>query len=56
MAPERDKRAEEYRTKAEQAREKAKNMLSDAAREALLHAAQMWEALAASTGRPKKPK
>jgi hypothetical protein len=37
----RDKRAEEYRTKAEQAREKAKNMLSEPAREAMLRAAAM---------------
>ena len=56
VSSERDRRAEEYRTKAQQARDKADAMLSDSARRTMLRAAEMWEALAASSDRPAESK
>ena len=47
MSSEADKRTEEYRAKAQQVREKAETMLSEAARRAMITGAAMWEAMAA---------
>ena len=55
MASERDKRAEEYRTKAAHSREKAEAMLNEEARRVMFQAAEMWEAIAVSMER-QKPK
>jgi hypothetical protein len=48
VSSERDKRAEEYRTKAQQSRDKASAMLNDQARQLMLDTADMWEAMAKS--------
>jgi len=55
VAHEQDK-AEEYRTKALQAREKAEAMLDEEARRIMFQAAEMWEAMATSLERHTRPK
>jgi len=52
----RDRRAEEYRAKAQHARDKAKIMLNETARETMIEAAQMWDAMARAEERKKGPK
>ena len=56
MASQRDKQAEEYRTRAQQAREKAETMLSEAARRTMFETAEMWEAMATALEGQKEPK
>jgi hypothetical protein len=49
-------KAEEYRAKARQARQKAQAMLDEEARRIMFQAADMWEAMAASEERQKGQK
>jgi len=48
--------AGEYRKKAAEARQKARTLLSESAREAMLRAAEIWEDLAARAERKNDPR
>jgi hypothetical protein len=56
MAYDGHSKAEEYRRKAKQAREKAEAMLDEEARRIMFQSADMWEAMAASAERNSRPK